>query len=83
MAYGHESVSNSSEKQAEQEGSAAVDSSEQVSLTNKVFSVKGMQPSPWELTMAPQSTQMLYIYIFSDCSAALAAFLFIDGTAIT
>lgn len=81
MVYSHESVSNSSEQQAEQEGSAAVDSSEQVSLTNNVLSVKRMQSSPWELTMAAQSTQKLYMYIFSDCSAALAAFLFIDRTA--
>lgn len=38
MAYNH--VSNFSEKQAEQECSAATDSSEQVSLINNVFSVK-------------------------------------------
>lgn len=83
MACNNESVSNFSEKQAEREHSAAVDSSVQVSLTSNVLSVKGMQSSPWELTMAAQSTQKLYIYIFSDCPAALAAFLFIDGTAIT
>lgn len=65
------------------EHSAAVDSSEQISLTNNAFSVKGFQSNPWELTMAAQSTQKLYIYIFSDCPVAQTAFLFIDGTAIT
>lgn len=39
MAYNHEAVSHFGKKQAEREGSAAVDSSEQVSLTNNIFSV--------------------------------------------
>lgn len=86
MTCNYEFVSNFSEKQAEPERSATVVphyNPVQVSVTNNVFSVKGMQSSPWELKMTAQCTQKLYIYIFSDCPAALAAFLFIDGTAIT
>lgn len=83
MAYNHESVRNFSEKLAEQECSGAVDSSEQVSLTNNVIFSQRNAVRPWELIMAAQSTPKLYIYMFSDCPAALAAFLFINGTAIT
>lgn len=63
MAHNHESLSNFSEKQAKQKCSAAVGSSEQVSLTNNVFSVKGMQSSPGAENGSSEYSEALYLHL--------------------